>query len=235
MIAADEPLVRWDWLGSHTDVLVERTIEHTVLTLVAFGAGLVIASLLAAIARRWRWTTGPITTITTVLYTIPAVALFAALIPVFGTGLTVPAIALTTYSLVVLTPFLIVAFDEVDRATLDAADAMGMTRAQRLLSVELPLALPAIVAGLRVTTVTIIGLVTVGGLFGLGGYGDFIDEGLTRDFPTLIVVGVVASIALALLADALLVLLGSLVSPWQRAQRRERTRTVGGAVGSGRA
>ncbi|HOT78935.1 MAG TPA: ABC transporter permease subunit, partial [Microthrixaceae bacterium] len=143
-------------------------------------------------------------------------------IPVFGIGYTVPAIALTTYSLVVLTPFLVVAFDEVDRATLDAADAMGMTRAQRLFSVELPLALPAIFAGLRVTAVTIIGLVTVGGLFGLGGYGDFIDEGLTRDFPTLIVVGVVLSVALALIVDALLVGLGALISPWQRSARAAR-------------
>ena len=219
MIAAGEPLVRWDWLGSHTDVLWERTREHALLTLIAFVAGLVIASLLAAVARRWRWTNGPITTITTVLYTIPAVALFAALIPIFGTGLVVPAIALTTYSLVVLTPFLIVAFDEVDRATLDAADAMGMTRAQRLIAVELPLALPSVFAGLRVTAVTIIGLVTVGGLFGLGGFGDFIDEGLTRDFPTLIVVGIVGSVVLALIADVLLVVAGALVSPWRRAAR----------------
>src|SRR5436190_1530165 len=125
MIATGEPLIRWDWLGDHVDVLVERTTEHTLLLAIAFFAGLAIASVLAGIARRWRWTNGPITTITTVLYTIPAVALFAALIPVFGIGLTVPAIALTTYSLVVLTPFLVVAFDEVDRATLDAADAMG--------------------------------------------------------------------------------------------------------------
>jgi osmoprotectant transport system permease protein len=223
VLAIDEPLVRWDWLGSHTDVLWERTVEHLVLTFSSFGIGLVIASLLAAVVRRWRWTSGPVTTVTTVLYTIPSVALFAALIPVFGVGYTVPIIALTTYSLVVLTPFLIVAFDEVDRATLEAADAMGMTRAQRLLAVELPLALPAIFAGLRVTAVTIIGLVTVGGLFGLGGFGDFIYDGLTRDFPTVIVVGVVSSIALALVIDALLVALAALVSPWKRRSRQPRS------------
>lgn len=222
MLAADEPLIRWDWLGDHTDVLAERALEHATLTGIAFAAGLVISALLASIVRRWRWTNGPITTLTTVLYTIPAVALFAALIPVLGTGLIVPAIALTTYSLVVLTPFLVVAFDEVDRPTLDAADAMGMSRVQRLLSVELPLALPAIFAGLRVTAVTIIGLVTVGGLFGLGGFGDFIDDGLTRDFPTLIVVGVVGSVALALVADGLLVGAGALASPWKRRAGRSQ-------------
>ncbi|MFN8051804.1 MAG: ABC transporter permease [Acidimicrobiales bacterium] len=219
----DEPLIRWDWLGSHVDELLQRTGQHALLTAIAFFAGLVIASALAAISRRWRWTSTPITTLTTVLYTIPSVALFAALIPWLGTGLSVPAVALTTYSLVVLTPFLIVAFDEVDRATLDAADAMGMTRRQRLVLVELPLALPSIVAGLRVTAVTIIGLVTVGGLFGLGGFGNLIDDGLTRDFPTLIVVGVVASIALALVVDALLVGVGALVSPWQRSVRKATT------------
>lgn len=215
----EEPLVRWDWLADHLDDVADRAVEHAGLTGVAFAAGLVIATLLAAVSRRWRWTATPINTITTILYTIPAVALFAALIPVFGTGYTVPAIALTTYSLVVLTPFLIVAFDEVDAATLDAADGMGMTRRQRLLSVELPLALPSIVAGLRVTAVTIIGLVTVGGLFGLGGFGNMIDNGLTRDFPTLIVVGVVASVALALVVDLLLVGIGALVSPWKRRSR----------------
>lgn len=216
MLLADEPLIRWDWFGSHINLLVERTVQHTVLTLIAFFCGLVIAAALAAIARKWRWTSGPITTLTTVLYTIPSIALFAALIPAFGLGYAVPSIALTTYSLVVLTPFLIVAFDEVDQSTLEAADAMGMTRLQRLRTVEFPLALPEIFAGLRVTAVTIIGLVTVGGLFGLGGYGDFIDEGLSRNFPTLIIVGVVASIAMALIVDGLLVALAAFISPWKR-------------------
>lgn len=212
----EEPLVRWDWLGGHTDLLIERTVQHLTLTAIAFVGGLIIASVLAAVARRWRWSSGPITTLTTVMYTIPSIALFAALIPIFGTGLTVPAIALTTYSLVVLTPFLIVAFDEVDTATLEAADAMGMTRRQRFVSVEVPLAMPAVVAGLRVTVVTIIGLVTVGGLFGLGGFGNLIDDGLTRDFPTLIIVGVVASVALALIVDLVLVALTALAFPWNR-------------------
>lgn len=211
----DEPLIRWHWLGDHLDVIRERALQHAYLTAVSFLAGIVLAGLLATISRRWRWTTTPITTITTALYTIPAVALFAALIPWFGTGLAVPSIALTTYSLVVLTPFLIVAFDEVDPATLDAADAMGMTRSQRFVGVEFLLALPSVIAGLRVTAVTLIGLVTVGGLFGLGGFGNLIDDGLTRDFPTPIVVGVAASVALALVVDLALVVIGALLSPWR--------------------
>ena len=213
-----EPLIRWDWLGNHLDDVWERTTEHLLLTVVAFFAGLVISAMLTSISRRWRWTATPISAVTTVLYTIPSIVLFAALIPWLGTGLSVPAVALTTYSLVVLTPFLIVAFDEVDRATLDAADAMGMTRRQRLVSVEIPLALPAVIAGLRVTAVTIIGLVTVGGIFGLGGYGNLIQDGLNRAFPTLIVVGVVLSVLMALLVDLLLVAVGAMVSPWRRSR-----------------
>lgn len=222
-LQVDEPLVRWDWLGDHLDEVWERAVQHVVLTAIAFGAGLVLAALLAGVTRRWRWTGGPITTLTTILYTIPSVALFAALIPWLGVGYAVPAVALTTYSLVVLTPFLVVAFDEIDRATLDAADAMGMTRRQRLWTVELPLALPSVFAGLRVTAVTIIGLVTVGGLFDLGGFGNLIDDGLTRAFPTLIVVGVVASVLMALVVDLLLVAIAALVSPWRRAGRANRS------------
>lgn len=212
-----EPLVRWDWLTTHVDDLTTRTVEHVSIATVSFLIGTVVACLLSVVIRRWRWTTAPITTLTTTLYTIPSVALFAALIPVFGVGRTVPIIALTTYSLVVLTPFLVTAFDQIDPAVIDAADAMGMTRSQRLVRVEIPVATPAILAGLRVTIVTIIGLVTVGGLFGLGGFGDFIDQGLTRDFPTLIVLGVTGSVVLALLADALLVAIGRVTSPWKRA------------------
>ena len=210
----DEPLVRWEWLASHGDELTDRAAEHLGIAGLSFVIGTAVAALLTVVIRRWRWTTAPITTVTTTLYTIPSVALFAALIPVFGVGRTVPVIALSTYSLVVLTPFLVAAFDQIDPAVIDAADAMGMTRSQRFLRVDIPVAAPAIVAGLRVTIVTIIGLVTVGGLFGLGGFGDFIDQGLTRDFPTLIVVGVTGSVALALVADALLVVIGRAAAPW---------------------
>lgn len=216
MAQIDEPLIRWDWVGGHLDVLRELALQHVYLTVVSFLSGIVIAGMLAAIVRRWRWTTTPITVLTTVLYTIPSIALFAVLLPWFGTGLTVPTIALTTYSLVMLTPFLIVAFDEVDRGILDAADAMGMTTPQRFFAVEFPLALPSVIAGLRVTAVTLIGLVTVGGLFGLGGFGNLIDDGLNRDFPTPIVLGVAASVALALIVDVVLVALGALLSPWRR-------------------
>lgn len=216
----EEPFIRWDWVGDHLDDLAERTSQHLFLGGTALIIGTVIALVLAAIMRRWKRTIAPITTLTTVLYAIPAVALFAALIPVFGTGYTVPIIALTTYSLVVLTPFFLTALSEVDPASLSAADAMGMSRRQRAVRVEVPLALPGLIAGIRVGAVTTIGLVTVGGLFGLGGYGNLIDDGLTRDFPTPIVLGVIGSVAMALISDMMLAAVGWWAAPWRRRSRQ---------------
>jgi osmoprotectant transport system permease protein len=215
-----EPLIRWNWLGDHLGELRERTLQHLQLTVVSMVFGLIIAAGLASVIRRFRWTSGPITAITTLLYAIPAVALFAALIPWLGTGTSVPTVALTTYSLVVLTPFLVEAFDGVPVAARDAADGMGLTTRQRFWRVEVPLALPTVISGVRIATVTTIGLVTVGGLFDLGGFGNLIDDGQTRDFPTLIVVGVVGSVLLAIVFDLLLVLAGRLLSPWRRKNLR---------------
>ena len=109
----DEPLIRWDWLANHKDVLWQRAVQHVQLTVVSVALGLVLAGVLAALIRRWRWTGGPITAVVTLLYAIPSIALFAALLPMLGTGIVVPTVALTTYSLVVLTPFLVEAFDGV--------------------------------------------------------------------------------------------------------------------------
>lgn len=219
----EEPLVRWDWVGSHLDEVAERLRQHLALTVVAVVAGFIIAAALVTVARRWRWTIGPITAINTTLYAIPSIALFAALIPWFGVGMTVPAIALTTYSLVVLTPFMLTVFDSLDPAILSAAEAMGMTRGQRLWRVEVPLALPGIAAALRIATVTVIGLVTVGGLFGLGGFGNMINDGLNRDFPTPIILGIAGSVALALLADALILGITWMITPWDRGSARPQT------------
>ncbi|HKY17241.1 MAG TPA: ABC transporter permease [Microthrixaceae bacterium] len=211
----EEPLIRWDWIGDHLDDLWERTVQHVQLTVVSLVLGLAIASVLALVIRRWRWTAGPITAMATLLFAIPSIALFAGLIPLLGTGLAVPTVALTTYSLVVLIPFMVASLDSVPMPSVDAAAGMGLTPRQQLLSVELPLALPTLIGGVRIATVTIIGLVTVGGLFDLGGYGNLIDNGLNRDFPTLIVMGVVLSVLFALVADLSLVALGRILSPWR--------------------
>jgi osmoprotectant transport system permease protein len=212
----DEPLVRWDWLGDHVDELVERTLQHLQLTVVSVSIGLVLSLVLATVIRRWRWTLTPILSVTTLLYAIPSIALFAALLPWLGIGLTVPTIVLTTYTLVVLTPFLVEAFDGVPASVVDAAAGLGLTRRQRLWRVEVPLAAPVIISGLRIAVVTVIGLVTVAGLFDLGGFGNLIDDGLTRAFPTLIVAGVVGSVLLAVGFDLALVGVGRALTRWRR-------------------
>ena len=149
---------------------------------------------------------------------MPSLALFGFLLPlplVGGIGARTALAALILYALLPVIRTTAAGLKSIDASILDAADAMGMTARQRLWRVELPLAMPTIVGGIRIATVTIIGLVTVGGLFDLGGFGNLIDNGLTRDFPTLIVVGVVLSVVLATVADLVLVVAGRLVSPWR--------------------
>src|SRR5690606_3871070 len=123
---------------------------------------------------------GPITWIGSVLYTIPSLALFGLLIPFTGLGLLTAEIALVSYTILIFVRNIVAGLDGVPRSVLEAADGMGYTRWRRLWQVELPLALPTIVAGIRIATVTVIGLVTLTALIGSGGYGALIDDGLSR-------------------------------------------------------
>jgi osmoprotectant transport system permease protein len=162
--------------------------------------------------------------ITGVLYTIPSLALFALLLPLTGLSRTTALIPLTLYTLLILVRNTVTGLDGVPPEVKDAATGMGYSPSRRLLRVELPLALPAIIAGIRIATVTIIGLVTVTALIGQGGLGALMLDGLQRAFRTPLTVGIVLSLALAVVADLLLVLALRLATPWQRAGRRTRRR-----------
>jgi osmoprotectant transport system permease protein len=188
-----------------------------VLTAIAVGVGLLIAAPVALVARRWRWLESPILYITGILYTIPSLALLAFL--VYWTGLSVltAEIALVSYTLLILIRNIIAGLDGVPSEVLEAAEGMGYSRTRQLVRVELPLALPVIVAGIRIAVVTTIGLVTVTAIIGLGGLGQLILDGLIRDFRTEIVVGSVLSVALAVVADLSLVGLQRVAIPWSRA------------------
>ena len=224
MIAADrDSFVWWDWIARRPDEIWERTVEHVQMTVVAVVIGLVISTVLAMVAVRFRWTYGPITWIGSVLYTIPSMALFALLIPITGLGFVSAQIALVSYTILILVRSIVTGLDGVPAAAREAADGMGYTRARRLVRVELPLALPTIIAGVRIASVTVIGLVTVTALIGNGGYGAFIDDGLSRRFSTPIVLGAALSIALALTVDLLLFGVERLLTPWRTAARRSRT------------
>lgn len=214
--AVPDPWVRWDWVRDHGDDILAATRQHVELTLLAVAIGLLISFPLGLVARRWRRTSGPILGLTGVLFTIPSLALFALLVPFTGLSRMTAEIGLVGYTLLILVRNIVAGLDGVPDDVIEAAQGMGFRPVGRLLRVELPLAMPVIVAGIRIATVTTIGLVTVTGLIGQGGLGAFIIEGINRDFRTPLVVGSVCSIALAVLADVALAGAARLFSPWRR-------------------
>ncbi|CAN5453712.1 ABC transporter permease [soil metagenome] len=214
-----DSFIWWSWIGDHTDEIQERAVQHLVLTGVAIGIGLVLSVILSAVALRYRRTLGPITWSAGILYAIPSLALFGFLVPITGASLLTAEIALVSYCLLILIQNVVAGVDGVPDSIRDAADGMGYTPLRRFFRVELPLALPEIITGLRVATVTIIGLVTVTALIGHGGFGAFINDGLDRSFSTPIVVGIVGSVLLALIADLIFVIIQRALTPWTRRGR----------------
>ncbi len=218
VLAADDPWVRWDWVSRHAGTITDALRQHVELTVIAVGLGLALSLPLALAARRWRWTQTAILSATGVLYTIPSLALFAFLVPWTGLSRTTSEIGLVSYTLLILIRNIVAGLDGVPAEVREAADGMGFTSSRRLLRIELPLALPSIIAGVRIATVTTVGLVTVTALIGQGGLGQLILEGLTRDFRTPLVVGSLLSVALAAAADVGLAGVERLVTPWSRAK-----------------
>jgi osmoprotectant transport system permease protein len=215
-----EPWVRWDWVGRHTQLILSALWQHVVLTVIAVGVGLLIAAPLALLIRRWRWAQAPLLSFTGVLYTIPSLALLALLVPLTGLTRTTAEIALVSYTLLILMRNIVAGLDGVPTDVREAAAGMGYSRTSQLLHVELPLAMPVIVAGIRIAVVTTIGLVTVTALIGQGGLGRLINDGLNLGFRTEIIVGSVLSVLLATVADLSLIAAQRLASPWTRAKAR---------------
>lgn len=215
-----DSLIWWDWVARHRSEIWSRTLEHLYLTGMAVGIATVLAVLLALCALRLRPTRSPIIWTAGVLYAIPSLALFGFLVPITGASVLTAEIALVSYCLLVLVQNLIAGVEGVPATVRDAADGMGYTPARRFVRIELPLALPQFITGLRIATVTTIGLVTVAALVGHGGLGNFINDGLKRNFSTPIMVGIIGSILLAVTADALFVLVQWVATPWLRRARR---------------
>ena len=212
-------MLRWDWLGRNIDVVLSDLQQHIEITLAALALGSLIAFPVGLIAYRWRRSYPPILVVTQVLYTIPSLALFVLLINAVGLGAEPVIIGLAIYSLVILFRNLVEGLRGVPPEVTDAATAMGYKETRRLFAVELPLALPAIVAGLRVATVSTISLVSVGALIGSGGLGQLFIHGFQIDNPIEIWTGIVLTILLALVFDLLIVGGGRLLTPWTRAAR----------------
>jgi osmoprotectant transport system permease protein len=220
---AAEPLVRWDWIADHTDDIVDRSWEHLQLTAWAIAIGSVLSLGLAIVALRYRRTNRPITWAAGALYAIPSIALFAFLIPYTHLGFVTAEIGLVSYTLLILVRNTVAGVDGVPRSVKDAADGMGYEPWRRFLTVDLRLATPSIVAGLRVATVTVVGLVTITALVGAGGYGVFITDGLDREFTTPIILGASLSVLLAGAFELAFVVLERALTPWARRGRPEGT------------
>ncbi|HEY3085601.1 MAG TPA: ABC transporter permease [Candidatus Dormibacteraeota bacterium] len=216
LFLVEQPWVDWSWLAAHVPYVLAAVQEHVQLTVIAVAAGLAISLLLGVLAHTWPAFRLPVLTIFGIFYTIPSIAMFALLIPITGLSGTSAEIPLIGYNVLVLVRNVIVGLDSVPADVLDAADGMGYRRLARLLRVELPLALPAILAGLRVATVSTIGIVTIAAVIGIGGLGQLILRGLIQDFYTPLVVATVLCIVLALFADLLLAGAQRLVVPWAR-------------------
>ena len=215
-MTSGEPLIRWDWIGSHLDEIALRIGEHLELTLIAVVVGLVIAFALSFVGLRIPRLYPPITWVSGILYTIPSLALFSMLVPYTGLSVLTAEIGLVSYTLLILIRNIVGGIRSVPVEVRDAARGMGYTPRQILMRIELPLALGVIFAGIRVATITTIGLVTVTALIGEGGLGYFILLGIQLFFSTPLVIGALGSVALAVIADGALVLTQRALTPWTR-------------------
>jgi osmoprotectant transport system permease protein len=210
-----------DWVRSNwSSVLWPALRQHILLTVIAVALGFAIAFALALAAHQQSWLERPTIVVTGILYTIPSLALFELLVAPVGLNKTTAEIALVSYTLLILFRNIITGLNEVPDEVREAAEGMGMSRGQVLWRVELPLALPAIVAGLRIATVTVISLATIAYLVSAGGLGLPIHNALGEGpFKTELIAAGGLAVLLALLADGLLVGVQRLMTPWVRAGR----------------
>ena len=217
----DEPFFRVEWVVDNLDEIGVRIGEHVYLTLLAVVIGLALSFALALLIQRRPRLYGPVVSVTGTLYAIPSLAFFALLIPFTGTGVLTAMLALVSYTLLILVRNITEALNGVPADAVEAATGMGYSRGQRLWRVELPLAVPVIIAGIRIATVTTIGLVTVTALIGQGGLGYLIvnlgiNRGSSPFGATATYTGVVLAIGLAVIADFALLALQRVLTPWAR-------------------
>jgi osmoprotectant transport system permease protein len=218
----DEPLVRWDWIWRNWDTgrpdsILALLESHVVMAFLPVLFGLLLAVPLGLACARWRWLYQPTVSVMNVVYSLPSIAIFIVMLAITGLGQATVIVPLTFYSLAILIPAVVDGLTSIPDHVRKSAVAMGFTPLRRLVRVELPLAVPVVLAGLRVATVSSISLVSVGALIGQGGLGYLFIDGWQRQFTTPIVVGIVATVLLAVIADGLLVLAQRLLTPWRRA------------------
>lgn len=215
--AAANPWFSWSYVTSHVDELAAAGREHLAITVASVALALVVSVPLALLVRRYRRLQVPVLALSGVLYTIPSLALITALWPVFGLSPWTVIVALALYALLVVLRNILVGLDSVPAEAVDAARGMGYGRSRLLWQIEVPLALPTILAGVRIATVSTVGLVTIGALVGHGGFGSLILGGFINNFwHAEIMTATIAVVVLALLLEGLLTLLERALTPWNR-------------------
>jgi osmoprotectant transport system permease protein len=204
----------WSWIPGNGSLIWHLTYENAYLGIVPALIGLVISLPLGILASRWRWFYPPVLAVVNILYAVPSLALFIALIPAFGLTDTTVVIALTVFSLCVILPNVVAGLQAVPASAKQAATAMGYGPARRLITVELPLAVPVIIAGLRIGVVAGVSLASIGQLIGVSSLGYLFIDGLQRSFPTEIYIGLFLVIVLALVCDLILIIIRRFLTPW---------------------
>jgi osmoprotectant transport system permease protein len=208
------------WVGDNLDLIWAQLREHVYLAIVPVILGLLIAVPLGYLATRYSWLANPLIALGGVLYSLPSIALFIVLPALLGTKILSPVniiVALTIYAVSLLIRNVIDGLRSVPPEVRQAAVSVGYGTLRRVATIDLPIAVPVIFAGLRVASVANISMVSVGAIIGIGGLGDLFIDGFQKDFMTPIVVGIVLTLALALIADLLIVGLQRLLTPWARA------------------
>jgi osmoprotectant transport system permease protein len=205
-----------DWISDNFDRYIDPFWQHVYLTVVSVAIGFVIAFALALIAHRRRWLTGPIIGFTGVLYTIPSIAAFLLLLPLTGRGNTTAIIALVSYTLLIIFRNITTGLDNVPDEMKDAGRGMGLTERQLLWRVELPLAVPEILAGLRIAITTTVGLATLAFFAGAGGLGQQIYSDIS--FKSNVVTAGGLAVLLAAVLDLIVLAVQRLLTPWRRAR-----------------
>ncbi|MFF3554793.1 ABC transporter permease [Streptomyces tsukubensis] len=219
----DDCLARNEWicgayLSTRREILQDAVLQHLQLTAVSVALAVVVAVPLAVAARTARWAAGPVLALTTILYTIPSLAMFSLLLPVYGLSASLVIAGLVLYSLTLLVRNILAGLRAVPEETRQAARGLGYGPLRLLLTVELPLALPAAMAGLRIATVSAVSLVTIGAIVGYGGLGNLIYAGMNTYFKAQVLTASVLCVVIAVAADLLLLLVQRLATPWAKHQ-----------------
>lgn len=204
----------WSYIRSNTHQILSATGQHVTLVALSVLLGVVIAIPVSLFARGNRTRTGVTYTISSALYAIPSLAFVYTMYGVFGLSRLTIIIPLAAYSLVILVRNTVTGLNEVPAEVIDAARGMGFSSSRILWRVQVPLAMPSMIAGLRLATVSTIELAVIGGFVGLNGYGAFVDDGLNRNYHPEVITYVLLTVLLAVVADLLILALGRIVTRW---------------------